>query len=105
MFKSRNQDKLVRKDAIDIITEAVKGVSPLSKVNLNEPDKAVIIEANRTIVCLSVVTDFAKLRKYSLQLPGQTKGDEGKKEEKGKEEKDEEEEGDTEEEEKKPKTE
>uniref|UniRef100_A0A914XC91 THUMP domain-containing protein n=1 Tax=Plectus sambesii TaxID=2011161 RepID=A0A914XC91_9BILA len=102
MYKSRNQDKLSRKDAIDIVTEAVRGVSPLSKVNLADPDKAVIIEATRTIVCMSVVTDFAKLRKYSLQPPAPAKeggageGKEGKedKEEEDKEQNDNEEEGD-----------
>uniref|UniRef100_A0A914XAM7 THUMP domain-containing protein n=1 Tax=Plectus sambesii TaxID=2011161 RepID=A0A914XAM7_9BILA len=103
MYKSRNQDKLSRKDAIDIVTEAVRGVSPLSKVNLADPDKAVIIEATRTIVCMSVVTDFAKLRKYSLQPPskeggaGEGKGDKDDKEDKEEEDKeqnDNEEEGD-----------
>lgn len=66
-FKARNSDLIDKKFVLDIVTNAVANVSPLSRVNLNKPDLSVCVNLLRKTVLLSCVKNYYTKHRYSIR--------------------------------------
>lgn len=66
VFKVRNCGHLKRNDTITALHRVVTDMGN-HKVDLTNPDKVILVEGVRNVCCMSVLTDFYKLRKYNLQ--------------------------------------
>jgi hypothetical protein len=51
---------------IDIVNEIVTQINPMTFVDLQNPLYTVYIDVVNSIVCLSVLSNFSKYRKYNL---------------------------------------
>jgi tRNA acetyltransferase TAN1 len=66
LYKSRYNSKIDRNEVIKVLADIVSELNPLNVVDLTNPKYSIIVEVVKTIICLSVVTDYAKLKKYNL---------------------------------------
>lgn len=66
-FKARNSNLIDKQFIIDLVTNAVTKVSPMSQVNLNKPDLLVFVNLLRKTVLLSCVKNYYLNHRYSLR--------------------------------------
>eukprot|EP00128_Syssomonas_multiformis_P006115 Colp12_sorted_trinity150504_noHs@27539 len=65
-YRSRNNNQVSRDDVIKTIADLVVAEHP-HKVDLSNPDLSIVVEINRSLCMVSVVSDFGKLKRYNLQ--------------------------------------
>ncbi|WIA13255.1 hypothetical protein OEZ85_006843 [Tetradesmus obliquus] len=63
-FEHRANDKLDRKEVIDIVAKAVQAPH---KVNLRTPQKTIIVQLVRTVCCICVVPSYKELSRFNVR--------------------------------------
>lgn len=90
---ARLNGKVSKDEYVKTIADLVSQVNPLSFVDLNNPQFTIAVEILKTIVCIGIVKDFVKFKKYNLLeagcdkpplAPVQTSGKDNQSEESGK---------------------
>lgn len=66
----RLQNKVTRDDLITSLAEVVSQVNPLSYVDLNNSQYTIMAEVLKSTLCLGIVKDFVKFKKYNLLEAG-----------------------------------
>jgi len=66
LYKSRYNGNIDRTAVIKLLADLVCEINPLNVVDLTNPKYSVIVEVVKNIVCIGVVTDFTKFKKYNL---------------------------------------
>ena len=79
IFKSRLNQNFFKQDAIDIVGEIMKDLSPSAKVEYKNPDLAIIFEIMKGHCCLSVLPNYYKYKKYNLIELASTMSDSNQK--------------------------
>lgn len=69
----RLNGKLQRDDLIKTLAELVPQINPLTYVDLNNAQYTIVAEVLKTTLCLGIVKDFTKFKKYNLLEAGTTK--------------------------------
>lgn len=54
------------KDLIVWLAEVVNEISPLNIVHLTEPEYTVLVDVLKSTVCLAVIKDYLKYKKYNI---------------------------------------
>ncbi|XP_055330398.1 THUMP domain-containing protein 1-like [Paramacrobiotus metropolitanus] len=69
LFKTRNTSLTLTRDMI-IATfgEIVRKINSECRANLNDPDYAISVDVIKSICCISVIKDYAKLKKYNVHV-------------------------------------
>lgn len=65
-FKARNNDRIKRRDALNMTLDALQQMAPACRANLSDPDIAILFQVVRTTVMLSCVRNFNRRKKFSL---------------------------------------
>src|SRR5438128_2056488 len=79
IYKSRYNNKINRDQVIKLLAGAVIKLNPLAVVDLTNPKYSIIVEVIKGIVCMGVVQDFYKFKKYNLiEASGASSEDAGK---------------------------
>ncbi|XP_014662515.1 PREDICTED: THUMP domain-containing protein 1-like [Priapulus caudatus] len=74
VFRSRYNHTLRRDDVVRSLAEVVAEKNAAHRVDLANPQLAVVVEVVANVCCLSVLTDYARFRKYNLsELYGETR--------------------------------
>jgi len=66
VFKTRNNNQVRRDDVIQLVTKLVRLRPGQSRVDLKNPDIAIIIDVIRTVVCVGVAYNYFQKKKYNL---------------------------------------
>ena len=66
-IKVRNNNSFGRKQVLPLLVDAVKDLNPANQPNLDDPEYIVNVDILRNVLCLSVLKDSVKFRKYNLQ--------------------------------------
>ncbi len=66
----RLQNKVTRDELITSLAEVVSQVNPLSYVDLNNSQYTILAEVLKSTLCLGIVKDFVKFKKYNLLEAG-----------------------------------
>lgn len=66
MYKSRFNQTLKRTDVIRSLAEIVVEKNPAHKVDLTDPDLAIVVEIIKNLCCVSVLQNYTKFKKYNL---------------------------------------
>jgi len=66
LFKSRNNNNVLRDDMIKLIGSVVKNQPGKTSVDLKTPDICIVIEVIRNVCCLGIVEQYFKRKKYNL---------------------------------------
>jgi len=66
LFNSRYNSKISGTEVIKELADVIGKMNPLNVVDLSNPTHTVLVEVVRNVICLSVVKDYAKLKKYNL---------------------------------------
>lgn len=67
VFKSRQNNTVVKGEVIEMVHDELKKLHPDLKVDLEAPDVVLIVEVFKGICGISLVEDFYKLRKFNLE--------------------------------------
>lgn len=65
-FNHRNNNVILRDDAIKLVADKVFAVRPDHKVDLKNPQVTIILEVIKAFAFLSVIPDYFKYKKYNL---------------------------------------
>jgi len=66
LFKTRNNNKVVRDDTIKLLGSVVKRLPGKTSVDLKSPDVSVVVEIIRTVCCLGIARNYFNQKKYNL---------------------------------------
>ena len=66
-IKVRNNNSFGRKQVLPLLVDVVKDLNPANHPNLDDPEYIVNVDILRNVLCLSVLKDSVKFRKYNLQ--------------------------------------
>ena len=66
-IKVRNNNSFGRKQVLPLLVDVVKDLNLANHPNLDEPEYIVNVDILRNVLCLSVLKDSVKFRKYNLQ--------------------------------------
>ena len=66
-IKVRNNNSFGRKQVLPLLVDVVKDLNPANHPNLDDPEYIVNVDIMRNVLCLSVLKDSIKFRKYNLQ--------------------------------------
>ena len=66
-IKVRNNNTMGRKQILPLVVDVVKDMNPANHPDLDHPEYIVNVDILRTVLCLSVLKDSVKFRKYNLQ--------------------------------------
>ena len=66
-IKVRNNNRFGRKQVLPLFVDVVKELNPANHPNLDDPEYIVNVDILRNVLCLSVLKESVKFRKYNLQ--------------------------------------
>ena len=66
-IKVRNNNSFGRKQVLPLLVDVVKDLNPANHPNLDDPEYIVNVDILRNVLCLSVLKDSVKFRKFNLQ--------------------------------------
>ena len=66
-IKVRNNNSFGRKKVLPLLVDVVKDLNPANHPNLDDPEYIVNVDILRNVLCLSLLKDSVKFRKYNLQ--------------------------------------
>lgn len=66
----RHNNRFGKDELIRSLAETVFRQNPLSVVNLTNPQCTIVVEVLKTILCLGIVKDFERFRRYNLLESG-----------------------------------
>ena len=65
--KVRNNNAMGRKQVLPLLAAVIKDLNPANHPDLDNPEYIVNVDILKTILCISVLKDSVKFRKYNLQ--------------------------------------
>jgi len=68
-YKARNNSQLERKDVLEMGAKTVCDLAPWTRVDLDKPQKTIVVQVMCTAILLSIVDDYIAYRRYALHPP------------------------------------
>lgn len=66
VFRSRLNNSFKKEDAYQVIGKAIRDLNGLAKVMFKEPALTILVEVMKSHLCLAVVKDYHKYKKFNL---------------------------------------
>jgi len=66
VYKSRYNGNIDRQEVIKVLAALVCEINPLNVVDLTNPTYSIIVEIIKNIVCIGILKDYNKFKKYNL---------------------------------------
>ena len=66
-IKVRNNNSFGKKEILPILLDVIRDLNPANHPDLDSPEYIVNVGIIRTVLCLSVLKDSVKFKKYNLQ--------------------------------------